>query len=476
MLDLWHPTAASNRRLVVDGSDMVVPANGEPLDLAVISRASAGVARERLRRAVAHAAVRLAADGVLVVIVPRTHRRTAERALRGTGASLAESVLMAPQWPATAHFVPLRPGSARDAAVRHLGIAPLAARALGALTRTAFGRTVLRRVAPGCALIITRAPAAARMQWLHRIAGGEAGGVATVSLGPRQDARVAVVMRFPSKASRPDVAVKVALDGPGVQRLRRERTSLARLSSEAEQAGALIPRPSSGGPDWALTCPALPGNPAAVAITRAPQDVEELVHRVTRWLRRWNAATAHVVTATEALLDDVLLTPAARIAATGAVGNAYAQALEALADRVVGRDIVQVAAHNDLTMQNVLADRGRIAVLDWEAATPDGLPLGDLWYVLADGLARAGATTHATAVAALVRQRPPASAGLWRTPLEAAAALGLSRDERLLAFHAGWLAHAGDELTRGAPGPFTSTVRAVAHEQLLWPLGDACAS
>ena len=56
------------------------------------------------------------------------------------------------------------------------------------------------------------------------------------------------------------------------------------------------------------------------------------------------------------------------------------------------------AAHNDLTMANVLTSREGIGILDWEAAVADGLPMTDLWYALADAVSRAGRMTHERAV------------------------------------------------------------------------------
>jgi hypothetical protein len=56
-------------------------------------------------------------------------------------------------------------------------------------------------------------------------------------------------------------------------------------------------------------------------------------------------------------------------------------------DRGVGPDLVESLApvpatfrHNDVAEENVVVDRDRFSVLDWEFAQPVGLPLGDLVY------------------------------------------------------------------------------------------------
>jgi hypothetical protein len=119
-------------------------------------------------------------------------------------------------------------------------------------------------------------------------------------------------------------------------------------------------------------------------------------------------------------------------------------------------------------MANVLAARRAPGIIDWEAATAAGLPLVDLWYALADGVARAGRVTHASAVAALATDRAPAPPVLAMLPAQHAAALRLSVEEGTLAFHACWLGHADTELRRGDEGPFSGVVRAVASLRLLW--------
>jgi hypothetical protein len=141
-----------------------------------------------------------------------------------------------------------------------------------------------------------------------------------------------------------------------------------------------------------------------------------------------------------------------------------------LTARLEGRDLVWVAAHNDLTMANVLATSPAPGILDWESATAAGLPLVDLWYALADGVACARRVTHASAVEALVTGTAPAPGALARIPAQHASAVNLTVDETILAFHTCWLGHADDELRRGvADRRFADVVRAVAARRLLWP-------
>jgi hypothetical protein len=101
-------------------------------------------------------------------------------------------------------------------------------------------------------------------------------------------------------------------------------------------------------------------------------------------------------------------------------------------------------------MWNVLVlGRQRPAILDWESAAAEALPLVDLYYALADAAAAAGDYRHP--FAAFLECYGPA--GKWRglaAGLErrVAASLALPADYATLCFHACWLGHAADEEER----------------------------
>jgi hypothetical protein len=281
---------------------------------------------------------------------------------------------------------------------------------------------------------------------------------------------VAVVLRFQRRGHAPDLVVKVALDEAGMYRLQSERAALERLGAGAAGAAAAVPVPKPSSCPWVLATGVLEGRSAATVLASAPRRLLPIAGGVSDWLLRWNAATASRAAATAELLDQLMIAPVRRLVAAGTATEQYAHAITMLARRVEGHGLVTVAAHNDLTMANVLVGREAPGILDWEAATAAGLPLVDLWYVLADGVARAGSVTRASAVEALVTGRPPAPPALARLPAQHAAALRLTLDETLVAFHACWLGHADDELRRGlADGPFTHVVRVTAARRLLWP-------
>jgi hypothetical protein len=374
-----------------------------------------------------------------------------------------------PAWPQTTHFVPLDRNAMSDACMRHFGLDPRVARLTGALARHRWSRKLLRRTLPGCALLAARRPPPPVLAWLGELDGSSVG-TATVSGGPRPEGRVATAFRFPPGVAAPDLVIKAALDPEGRRRLQRERDALGRLARDAAQAGAAVPRRRSSGVSWALSAEVLRGRPAAAVLARAPDRLEPLAVSVMRWLRTWNRATATTAIASAALLERALLSPVALALEAGAVSPGYVDAVRQLAHDLEGERVVITAAHNDLTMANVLTSREGIGILDWEAAVADGLPMTDLWYALADALSRAGRMTHERAVEALVLGARAIPAVLARAPAEHAAALSLTPEQSLLGFHACWLGHASDELNRGAGDRrFLSVVARVAESRLLWP-------
>ncbi len=469
-LDLWHPSGAPRRRLALGRCAGGGDAEGDgPIDLVIVAPSPDEVSQDWLERAIALAARRLADDGLLWIVVPKRWRGTADRALRRREFVLLDAVLAIPRWPNHAHLVPIAPATLRDAGARHLGLRRGSAWILGSLVGVSPVRRFLRRIVPSCALVAAREPGLPLFRWLGDLDGAGVA-TATVSSGPRGDARVAVALRFPPQRRAHDLVAKTALDEAGVERLRAELAALELLGPAAANAGAAVPVPKPCSCPRVLATDALAGSSAATVLAAAPRRLLPIAGAVADWLLRWNVATALRVPATAQVLEELVIGPARRLVAAGAACEAYAGAVATLAARLEGRSIVMVAAHRDLTMANVLAATPVPGILDWESATAAGLPLMDLWYALADGVARAARTTRASAVEALVTGAAPAPTALARLPGQHAAALRLSLDETILAFHACWLGHAENELRRGVQDrQFAGVVRAVAARRLLWP-------
>jgi hypothetical protein len=209
----------------------------------------------------------------------------------------------------------------------------------------------------------------------------------------------------------------------------------------------------------------LPGVTAARLLWQQPSRHEAIVRQLGGWLEAWSRTTLHARRADRALLDRWLLGPARRLADDFDDGAGYAAWLESLAEAVLGRSVPLVATHSDLTMSNVLiGPDGGLGVVDWEAATPDGLPLRDFCYAVVD----------ATAARDGYRDRPAAfdrCFGREGMPFvreivgALRGAIELPGDLATIAFHACWLQHAEDERRKREPGealPFLGVARRAA--------------
>jgi diketogulonate reductase-like aldo/keto reductase len=239
-----------------------------------------------------------------------------------------------------------------------------------------------------------------------------------------------------------------------------ERTILP-LAGELD-IGVLVMRPFS---QRALIRPVeegeLAGRPLLVTtgLAGTPASIrrDAAVGRIVDWLLRWNTATAVETTLSRELLEREVLGPAR------ALGPVVPE-LERLAHAAEGRPVKLVAAHNDLTMANVLVGRGRpLAIVDWDTASGETLPLGDLFYAMAD--AEAAADGYRDRLSAFMsRLDGPPSEHERRL----AGALGLDEDVADVCFQACWLRHAANEALRPAQieRPFREIVRAIAERRI----------
>jgi thiamine kinase-like enzyme len=202
------------------------------------------------------------------------------------------------------------------------------------------------------------------------------------------------------------------------------------------------------------------GRPASVLLAQRPGRADTLVERIGGWLLRWNSATAEETALTRELLDSEVLGPAR----AAGVLDSYLSELEGRCQALEGRAVKLVAAHNDLTTANVLVAQGRpLGVVDWDTAQRRALPLGDLFYALAD--AQAATNGFADRLQAFIaRFDGPVSA----IETEVTKTLGVDGDIADLCFHACWLRHAANESRRAEAEerPFLDIVHAIAEQRI----------
>lgn len=331
-------------------------------------------------------------------------------------------------------------------------------------TRTASARGRLAALAPGNAAIVGLvAPAALARRpgarplcaWLREWSGG-----ATPVAAPN------VVFAVGGDGLR---AVAKVGSGLPARRELREADALVELGPAARAAGAHVPEPIGaldldGTP--VLIATGLDGRVAAVALAARRALLEPLLERLVDWLARWNAATAVEATLDAGVLERELLGPARSLP----LPSAYREWLGRRCADAEGSAIVLVAAHNDLTTANVLVGRSRrLGIVDWDTAAPGTLPLGDLFYALADFQAaseRFADRTAAFEACFAGRGRPAERASRHEQRLVKVLALDPASLD--LCFHACWLRHAANEALRPAEHgrPFLGLVQRVAEGRI----------
>jgi len=127
-----------------------------------------------------------------------------------------------------------------------------------------------------------------------------------------------------------------------------------------------------------------------------------------------------------------------------------------------------VAAHNDLTMANIVqSDDGIFGILDWEAARRINFPLTDLFYMYVDAVAAAQVyTSRLRAFEACFISDGTHSAHFKEQQQRILRAIELPGALYDLCLHACWLHHAVNEQrasTAISPRPFLEIVQWLAR-------------
>jgi hypothetical protein len=396
--------------------------------------------------------VDLAEDGIAWVAVPpgRRHRMRVE--LRRRGLLVGSSWLPVPR-SAPRVLLPVAPASG---ATRRRLAAGLPG---GRLVRLALGchNRLLEELAPGVGLLAQRPGARPALAWLSE---SGAQGPVVVSSSWHEPAAGLVL-------SGERIVVKSSRSGAGADP-RREAATLRELGPAACRAGARVPRVLYDGPAGrriSLAEEALPGLNAAAILRRHPSRLDGLLTQVADWLARWHVETRVTRPFTAEDLERFVLVPARALAPRIPQGAAYLERLDRLGRSLYGSHVPFATAHNDLTTWNLLVDRDALAVVDWEAAEREALPLVDLDYLLVDAVAAARRIQRDLAF------RRCSGGGrdgrlVNRLHGELRLRLGLDHEVAELARHACWLGHARNEDQRAAPGaprPFLAIVAVLAE-------------
>jgi Ser/Thr protein kinase RdoA (MazF antagonist) len=324
-----------------------------------------------------------------------------------------------------------------------------------------LGASVLRRLAPGVVLVASRSRSGATNPFVLR-------------LSPAQERGYAY--RFDADERLPASVTKIGLTEDGAARLASEAAALRELAPLAGGAGIVVPElldwtPAGDRPVLVETFVA--GEQAARVLARSARSLDRIVSSLREWLVWWISAGPTTADRPGDVVEVRLLRPVRELAAV--LPSAFVDSVEAQGKQLTKGSVRSAAAHNDLTMWNVLVrDDGRLAVLDWEAAAVDSLPLVDLFYAVVDAVgATTGYRSRRESLRACFHREGPRLAWARSVVAGAAREAGVDDDTLRASFLSCWLQHARNELQRGDASGFLSLLEDLAAApQSFWPLGD----
>jgi hypothetical protein len=467
-LGLVHPSGFA-RRSVVIGAGVRRQAEDGCADLIVV-RPSAREWHDRRWRTDAFATIhsRLAPEGTVFAIPPgRRHRRSMLAAVANSGLNVVDRVALLPDLRGTRQVMPIVPEALEHELLR---TAPRGASLGRVLARLPPSTRLLELLLPAVGYVAQRHGSKPPVAWL-RPPHGSTSGEWLLRSSWRGRSGAAVVLRLVPGAPRAALVAKVTKP----ELAETEASALQTIAANAELHGVRTPKLLSRvrlADRVALVEEALEGQPGAVWLARHPERLDPLVATLGGWLEQWAMATREVAALEPGELEESVLARARQLAPMLGDSESYLDWLVELGGRVVGKPLARTAAHQDLTMWNlVISSSGRIGVLDWAEATSRAFPLGDLVYAAVDAVAavdsyRARPDAFAACFAAGARRSDVTG---WLRRL--AAGLELSAEAQTLCFHACWLRHAANELeqTGGRPGPFVAILRRLAVQRSIVP-------
>ena len=480
-LELLHPDGTADRVEVRPRAHAEARGADNAVDLFVL--AATGVPDQGSSWFAAEIAVlarRLATDGVGYVVVPRRRRRTAVRIARRLGLAVGPWFVHVPPLPATRYIVPVDRRALR-AAFSVIVPGHHWTRRLLPLLIGLGGMRRLPDVMPSVGLVVRRPEARPVFDWLFRLGSADAGrrgipgGIAIVGMSWNDPHARAVLHGFCPGEGHPRFVAKVRAANPPDE-ANAEISALTRLGPVAERAGARVPRPLGFdrlGHRSVWIQSAVAGRPAADILASDARRLDDIVARVTDWLARWHALTRIHAGGYSALAHAVLGRLDALLPLI-ADGESYRSWLSNRCADISQKPFALTAAHNDLTMWNVLVPRDGLGIVDWEHATVESLPLSDAFYAVVDAVAASrGAGQRLQAVQACLQPNGPNARLATRVWTRLARELALPDEIVTLSFHACWLHHAANEASRPCgpsdPRPFLEIVRWLARTRLDLP-------
>jgi hypothetical protein len=462
-LELLLPAGRANRALVLGSGcpehlwPAAAPADAsEPVDLVVIAPTEAECeAEDWLAHAATSGDERLARDGVTYALVPRRWRSRARKLLARQGLEIEGTILHLPDLAASRQLVPLEPAPAQHAFRSVVPLVPWKRGVAGTLLALRGARLIASR-AEGVGLVARRPGGRPLLEWLPLPGVGAAERRTAVISSSWRPGGASVVLHPFAAGAEPAIVAKLSLDPEAEAEHESERSRLARLGPAARRAGARVPEPLDGVDlhgSAVLIETRVEGEILAPKLVRHPGRLGRALTSVCDWLEKWGGLTATRTSITQGQLESEVLVPAGLLAPRLRGGVEYLAALEARCAAAAGTVVPLTAAHNDLTMWNVLVDSGAaLGIVDWEAAEESALPLKDFFYAVVDAVAATrGYADRVEAVEECFGAEGSRASSVQGLQASLAGAVGAEPGAVELAFHACWLGHAANELRSSAP-------------------------
>ncbi len=465
ILELLHPNGCVDNACVLGSAcpPALAPESDESsaYDLILVAPTSQECqSRDWLASAGVFIGAHLTADGLVYLLPPPHQSETLAQCLASPGLEIELSILHHPDWQSTRYLIPLESGPIRYA-FGTLVSAPLWRR-LGArlALATCAGRKQLSRSLPRVVLVARR-PGARRVcdRLLQLTRSGNHNRTWLLSTSWRGAAGGAIIaFLFENKDARPTSVVKIAATASQEARLMREASNLQELGYGAARAGVTVPEVISYknvAGRVMLVEAMLNGKSLSTLVSQKPSQALGYIQEVAGWLERWNQASRNVRPLEREDLESFLLQPARSVLDELQGGDRYLKHLEQRCAQVKGLHLPFVAAHNDLTLANILRDStGRLGIVDWEAANSMHFPLVDLLYIYVDAVtALPGVGGRFCAFQACFQPSGSHFTDLHEQIRRSIKAIGLPNEFFDLCVHACWLHHAANEARTHNAGP-----------------------
>jgi thiamine kinase-like enzyme len=250
--------------------------------------------------------------------------------------------------------------------------------------------------------------------------------------------------------------------------IRHETAMLEKLAAGLANCGLEVPRLIHGQTSATLSTlieSDVPGRPMMTLIREGHHnDLGRIAGSLAEWLERWNRQTIRHVELTPELAERLIFSAARAVAGSIDCGSAYLDWLSRQIARITGTKVPLVAAHNDLTMANVLGDvDGVRSVVDWEAASLDGLPLADFRYAACDAASAIHGGNRLAAFRTCFLVEGDTRRRLQRSEAPLLATAGGPPKWLELCTHAAWLGHAANEQARSSSSHLDGSFVAIAN-------------